>query len=82
MAWSSVGGVIGLLVLIGAGSFERGGGDTELALALEGGLARHHLVQHCAQRNNVAATIQVFPLDLVRRHILRRQAIVPSCVTG
>ena len=43
-----------------------------MALAWKGALAREHLVEHRPQRKNVAAAVQLFPLDLLGRHVLKR----------
>jgi hypothetical protein len=39
------------------------------ALALEGTLARHHLVQHCAEREDVCPGVRVLALQLLRGHV-------------
>src|SRR5215469_9123652 len=49
----------------------------ELALPLERRLACHHLVQHRAQRENVAAPIQLLAFHLLWRHVLKRPNACP-----
>src|SRR5438128_2090778 len=51
--------------------FENGGGDAELALALKRTLASHHFIQHCSKRKDVAPTIYLLALHLLRRHVLK-----------
>src|SRR6185503_7591781 len=46
--------------------------ETRLALAIERAPARRHLVEHAAQRPDVAAGVGLLALELLRRHVLER----------
>src|SRR5215472_5630651 len=47
-------------------------GHTELALAFKRLLARQHLIEHRAQRENVAARVEFLSFHLFWRHVLKR----------
>ena len=47
-------------------------GHAQLALSLEGAPAGQHLVEHRAQRKDVAPPVDVLSIDLLRGHVLER----------
>ena len=53
-------------------ALENGGNDTRRVLSVEGTTARQHLVEHKAEREEVAARIRRLALRLLRRHVLHR----------
>ena len=51
-------------------------------VAAEGGTAREHLVEHCAEREDVGAVIGGFATHLFRRHVAGRSQHVAGAGRG
>ena len=57
---------------LGRLTFENGGDEARLRLALEGSVARKHLVENAAEREDIRSRIRLLPLDLFGCHVLQR----------